>query len=99
MAFTIRYPFTSTVWKYKGPAGWFFVNLPQELSKEIRDALKDEEQGWGRLKATAHIGNTKWETAIWFDTKANTYLLPIKAEVRKKEKIEVGAELGVVLEI
>ena len=37
---------------------------------------------------TAKTGNTQWETAIWFDTKLDTYLLPLKAEIRKKEKIE-----------
>lgn len=39
------------------------------------------------LKATARIGNTEWQSAIWFDTKADVYLLPLKAELRKKEKI------------
>lgn len=35
------------------------------------------------MKATAKKGNTKWQTAIWFDTKQDTYLLPLKAIVRK----------------
>lgn len=29
------------------------------------------------------------KTAIWFDTKRNTYLLPIKAEIRNEECIDV----------
>lgn len=64
---------------------WYFVSVPHELAKEIRNYLKSKEEGWGRLKATAKIGNTEWATAIWFDTKMNTYLLPIKAEIRKKK--------------
>jgi hypothetical protein len=43
------------------------------------------------------IGNTQWETAIWFDTKHNTYLLPIKADVRKKEKLELDSMMEVVV--
>ena len=43
----------------------------------------------------AEIGNTKWDTAIWFDTKRKTYLLPIKAEIRKKEKLETDIEVQV----
>jgi hypothetical protein len=43
----------------------------------------------GRLKATAQIGDSIWKTAIWFDTKLNTYLLPLKAAIRKKELIEI----------
>jgi hypothetical protein len=93
----IQFNFSATVWKYQGNAGWYFVSLPKELSKEIRDFLKNEEEGWGRLKATARIGNTEWQTAIWFDTKADTYLLPLKAEARKKEKIEEGQMISVVI--
>ena len=45
---------------------------------------------------TAKIGNTQWETAIWFDTKLDTYLLPLKAEIRKKEKITTDKEIEIV---
>ncbi len=77
-------------WKYSGAAGWHFVSLPEALSKEIREHLKWQEEGWGRLKALAKIGQSEWDTAIWFDSKLKTYLLPIKAEIRKKEKIKAG---------
>lgn len=90
MDFKIKYEFSAKIWQHTGQGGWYFVSLPKELSKEIRKLLKSQEEGWGRLKATAKIGNSEWETAIWFDTKASTYLLPLKAEIRKKEKLEVG---------
>ena len=45
------------------------------------------------------IGNSEWKTAIWFDSKKKTYLLPIKAEIRKKEKIIAGKIIGVKLVI
>lgn len=83
----IKYEFSAKPWQYSGPNGWYFVSLPVAMSAEIRSLLRSEEEGWGRLKTTAQIGATKWDTAIWFDTKHNTYLLPIKAEVRKKENI------------
>jgi len=84
----IQYAFTAKIWQYEGPNSWYFVSLPQEVSKEIRDNLKWQEEGWGRLKATAKIGTHEWKTAIWFDTKQNTYLLPLKATVRAKCKLE-----------
>jgi len=43
------------------------------------------------MKATATIGTTQWDTAIWFDTKQNTYLLALKSDVRKKEKLEIDS--------
>ncbi|MDD4087237.1 MAG: DUF1905 domain-containing protein, partial [Bacteroidales bacterium] len=48
------------------------------------------EEGWGRLKATAEIGKSVWKTAIWFDTKHQTYILPLKAEIRKKRRDRTG---------
>ena len=91
----IKYEFVATVWKYDGAAGWHFISLPNEISTEIRSLLKKQEEGWGRLQANAKIENSEWKTAIWFDTKLNTYLLPVKAEVRKKEKIETGKLISV----
>lgn len=93
----IQYRFKAEPWKYSGPNGWYFISLPQKLSKEIRKTFKSEEQGWGRLPAKAKIGNTEWETAIWFDTKVNTYLLPLKAEVRRKEQLIVGNKIIVIV--
>ncbi len=58
------------------------------MSSEIRTHLHGQEEGWGRMKATAQIDDQVWDTAIWFDTAANTYLLPIKAQVRKKANLQ-----------
>jgi hypothetical protein len=60
------------------------------MASEIRENSKWQEQGWGRLKATARIGNSEWDTAIWYDTKHQTYLLPIKAAIRVKELLQLG---------
>ena len=64
-------------------------------STEIRENLKHEEEGWGRLKAKARVNNITWDTAIWFDSKEKTYLLPIKAAIRKTGKIVSGESLEV----
>ena len=91
----IKYEFLEKSWQHSSPGGWYLVSLPKEISIEIRGVLKSEEEGWGRLKTVAKIGTTEWKTAIWFDSKNETYLLPLKAEVRKKENIEVGTKIEV----
>lgn len=93
----ITYSFTAAVWQHDGPGGWYFVTLPQDLSTEIRDLLRAEEEGWGRLKATAVIGKTEWKTAIWFDSKKAAYLLPLKSDVRKKENIALNQTIDLVV--
>lgn len=97
MSHQLQYSFSAKVWKYQPPVGWFFVSVPKEMSKEIRENAGWQEEGWGRLKATACIGKTEWKTAIWFDTKKGTYLLPLKAEIRKKENALEGKKLDVTL--
>lgn len=92
-----KYSFKGKVWKYKGPAGWYFVTLPKNLSKTIRQKHGLSEEGWGRLKAQASIKSSQWETAIWFDSKAMSYLLPVKAAVRKTAKIADGSSISVTL--
>jgi hypothetical protein len=93
----IQYRFSAKIWQYAGPGGWYFVSLPLKLSREIRANFKSEEEGWGRLTATARIGNSEWKTAIWFDTKRKTYLLPLKAEIRKSEKLVAGKKVSVTV--
>jgi len=94
----IVYQFTATVWQYALPkGGWYFITLPKDISLEIREYFKTEEQGWGRLSVTAKTGETEWKTAIWFDTKSGAYLLPLKAEIRKKEHLEKDKTIHVIL--
>ncbi len=85
------------VWKYSGNGGWYFVTLPTLISKKIRKKYGFFEEGWGRLTVKSQIGKTEWTTAIWFDTKKNSYLLPIKANVRKLESIEENDLLKVII--
>ena len=55
----IKYTFQEKIWAHNGKGSWYFVSLPLDFSKEIRENLQSEEEGWGRLKATAKIGITK----------------------------------------
>jgi hypothetical protein len=93
----LKYVFTGIVWKYEGVRGWHFISLPAALSTQIRSAIRSEEEGWGRLPARAAIAETTWQTAIWFDTKAGAYLLPLKGDIRKKENIFAGQEIRVTI--
>ncbi|OMP32352.1 DUF1905 domain-containing protein [Mangrovimonas sp. DI 80] len=95
----ITYQFTSRIWKHDAPGGWYFASLPKDISKEIRAQLKWQEQGWGRMTAVAIIDTYEWQTAIWFDTKLDTYLLPIKAEARKNAHIALDEEIVISIRV
>ena len=93
------YSFTNQIWQYHGKGAWVFVSLPKAMTVEIRLANQDFEEGWGRLKVTAKIGELRWKTAIWYDTKRHTYLLPLKTEIRKKGNLVVEGRVTVHLSL
>ncbi len=80
----------SKVWLYPGMAGWHFISLPEKQSAEIKEQFGMMKRGWGSLPVFITIGKTTWESSIFPDKKTNSYLLPIKAAIRKKEKISEG---------
>lgn len=65
------------------------------MSQEIRTNLKWQEEGWGRMKAQARIDQLEWDTAIWYDSKRETYLLPLKANIRQKLKLKIDQQLTI----
>lgn len=68
-------------------AGWHFTAIPKKESGEIKKRFGGMQKGWGSLPVTATIGETSWDTSIFPDARSGTYLLPLKAAVRKKEGI------------
>ncbi len=80
------------VWRYPGPAGWFFLNTGPKVAEEIRFFDDIGKVGWGYIKVTAQIGGTRWDTTL-FPTKEKDFLLAIKAQIRKSERIEEGKVL------
>jgi hypothetical protein len=93
-----KFSFKAKLWKYEGPRGWCFVTVPKVTAKQIRKIFGESEQGWGRLKTTAKTGTTIWETAVWYDTKADSYLLPVKTSIRKKAALVIGTVITIGLE-
>jgi len=95
----IIFEFSAIVWQYSAPGGWFFISLPENITKEIREHLLFLQESWGRFRVRAKIGNSVWDTAIWYDKKSTTYFLPLKSDIRKAENIQIGSEISLVLGI
>jgi hypothetical protein len=83
------YKMRARVWLYSGPAAWHFVTLPKKQSNEIRALFGKSQHAFGSLPVLATVGETSWKTSIWLDKKSGAYLLPLKADVRRKERISL----------
>ena len=83
-----QYKMSVKVWLYPGMAGWHFLGISKKQSAEIRKHFGMYARGWGSLPVCVTLGKTTWKTSIFPDKKSGSYLLPLKAEVRKKEGIQ-----------
>lgn len=93
------YKIDAVVWQYPGMAGWYFLTVSEDVSEDITRQFGDMKAGWGSLPVKATIGKTTWDTSIFPDKKSKGYLLPLKKEVRKSEKISANQMVTVILEI
>lgn len=89
--------FDNKLWYWRGPAPWYFVTVPAEQSSNLKAILKLVTYGWGMIPVNAQIGKTEWETSLF--PKDGSYIVPIKASVRKAESLEEGDEVTVRLEV
>lgn len=94
-----RETFEAQLWTHQGPGGWHFITLPEALSARIKALTAGSLAPFGSLRVTASIGKTSWKTSLFADTKANAFLLPVKAEVRKKAGIGTGDQITACVEI
>ena len=80
--------FEATVIHWRGPAPWFYAPLPAEHAATIRQASRLVSYGWGCIPVEARIGEVSFRTSLF--PKDETYLLPLKAAVRKRADITAG---------
>lgn len=93
------YKLKSNVIVYPGMGGWRFLVIPKKVGKEIKEKFAKRAVGWGSLRVSVKIGKTEWKTSIFPDKKAGTYLLPLKKEIRKVERIIDGDTVNYVIKL
>ncbi len=89
---------TAKLWIYEGPSPWYFVTIPRKEASLIRREFRHVHRGWGSIPVRITLGSTSWKTSIFWEKKG-TYLLPIKKEVRRNEKITSGDSVTLILTI
>lgn len=90
---------TAPLWVWNGEKGsWHFLTVPTDLAVEIRVATLGPRTGFGSVRVEAAIGDIRWRTSI-FPQKEDGYLLPVKAEVRRRAAIAPGDEVTFTLDL
>ena len=89
--------FNAEIWLWQDQATWVFVTLPKRIAAEIDELFKGRKKPYGTVKVTAIVGGTRWNTSIFRDKKRATCVLPLKAAVRAKERLQPGDNIEVAL--
>lgn len=83
-----EYKIKSKVYVYPGINAWRFLGIPKKTGQEIKEKFGSKVRGWGSLPVSVTIRKTTWSTSIFPDKKSDSYLLPLKAKIRKIEDID-----------
>ena len=93
------FEFDADLWLYEGDAAWHFVTLPADVSDDIEAEATGPRRGFGAVRVRVTIGETTWSTSIFPDSKRGAYVLPVKADVRRREGLSAGSRASVVLTV
>ena len=82
--------------EWRGPAPYYFVQVPEDESADIKFAAKGVEY-WGQVPVIVDIGEVRFTTALF--PKDGRYLVPLKDAVRKAAGIELGQVVSLAMNI
>ena len=78
---------------------WHFVHVDKKQSALIKERYRGPRRGFGGVRVQVTLGATKWKTSIFPDSRSSTYILPLKASVRRAESIFEGDAIAFTLTI
>ena len=92
--------FTSLLWVWRGEAAgrWYFLTVPEDQSVEIKAHALGGPRGFGSVRVEATANEVTWRTSV-FPLNSGGYLLPVKAEIRKRAALSAGDEVTVSIEL
>jgi len=93
----VHLEFSGEIVYWKGPAPWYFITVPEEECSDLQATSAFVSYGWGMIPVTVQIGATEWTTSLF--PKDGRYLVPVKASVRKAERLGEGETVVVLLTI
>ena len=94
----MKVSFKAKLWVWPGEgAAWRFVTVPKDISEKIRKKVKIK-RGFGSVRVRVRVGKIAWETSVFPDSKSGTYLLPVKASVRRAEGLDDGDSATIHIE-
>lgn len=93
----MNFEFKGKIFYWRGPAPFYFIEVPEKESSLIKSVAGIITYGWGVIPATITIGETTIKTSLF--PKNGMYLVPLKKDLREKEGLELDEVVEVQLEL
>jgi hypothetical protein len=93
----VKYEFEGIVFEWRGPAPFYFVETPRDISVQIDEIKSSLSYGWGVIPVRVSIGGIETSTSII--PKNGSYFVPLKDAIRKPNEIQVGDLIKVQLSL
>jgi len=72
----------------KSPWSRYFVTIPKEIANPLRNNYKSIKRKGVSIPIQARIGFLSRSTSMFYSKQHQTYILPIKSDVRKQLQIK-----------
>lgn len=103
-----HFTFSGPIWIWstdRAPASWHFVTIDGEVGEALhaialmRRMEQGHRRGWGAMKVEASVGASTWATSIFPQKSEAAWLLPIKAGIRRAERLVAGDQPTITLSV
>ena len=93
----LKFEISGTVIEWRGPAPFYFLPTPLEVTEQIETYKRELSYGWGVIPAKVTIGSTTVTTSLI--PRAGSFYVPLKDAIRRPNQISVGDEVTLKLEL
>ncbi len=93
----LRFEITGTVIEWRGPAPFYFLPTPIEVTEEIELYKRELTYGWGVIPAKVTIEQTTVSTSLI--PRNGSFYIPLKDAIRKPNQITLGDQVTLILEL
>lgn len=93
----LSFEISGTVIEWRGPAPFYFLPTPIEVTEEIELYKRELTYGWGVIPARVTIGETTVTTSLI--PREGSFYIPLKDAIRKPNQIAVGDNVTLILDL
>jgi hypothetical protein len=89
--------FIAELFEWRGPAPFYWFELPEDVCDYVRAEAKEASYGWGAIPVRVRIRETEWETSLL--PRDGGYVLPVKMDVRRQAGFGHGDTVTVAMSV